>query len=121
MDSTPPDPGKIQCESGQRYYLPCIYDNSVFLASCNILQIPCMAGTTHTSSQPSQAKFDTGGVSIGVDNRCSITMSIFNQDFVEPLKKGRRIINVFEGPKVYTIYEVIIDSTVVMIPFIFIG
>ena len=65
-----------------------------------------MNGTTHTSSQTCQAKCDTYGVFIGIDNSCSVTMSHLNQDFVGTLKKGRRVINGFEGPKVHTIYEI---------------
>ena len=64
-----------------------------------------MTGTTHTSSQIRQAEFDTDRFSIGIDNRCYITMPYLKQDFVGPLKKRRRIINGFEGPMVHIIYE----------------
>ena len=68
-----------------------------------------MTGTNHRSIQPRQDKFDTNGVSIGIYNHCSVTMSYFKQDFVGTFKKVRRDINVFYGPKVHTIYEGTID------------
>ena len=71
-----------------------------------------MTGTTHTSIQPRQDKFDTNGVSIVIDNWCSGIMSYFKQDFVDPLKKGWRVINGFEGTKVHTIYEGTINWTI---------
>ena len=64
-----------------------------------------MTGTTHTSIHPIQDNFDTDEFSIGIDNFCSVTMYNPKQDFVVTLKKGWRVINVFEGPKLHTIYE----------------
>ena len=71
-----------------------------------------MICTTHTSSQPCQAKFGANEVSIGIDNHCSVIMSHFRQDFVVPLRKEQRVINGFEGSKVNTIYEVTIAWTI---------
>ena len=71
-----------------------------------------MTGTNHRSIQPRQDKFDTNGVSIGIYNHCSVTMSYFKQDFVGTFKKVRRDINVFYGPKVHTIYEGTIDCDI---------
>ena len=70
-----------------------------------------MTGTNHTSSHTRQDNFDTDGVSISIDNCCSVSMSHSNQDFVGILKNGRSIINGFDGPKVHTIYEVTITWT----------
>ena len=109
MDSTSPDSVQIPCESVQRYHLPHIYDNARFLASCNSSKINFMTGNTNTSSHTHQYKFDTDEISIGMDTRCSVTMSYFKQGFVGPLKRGWRVINVYEGPKVHTIYEGTID------------
>ena len=39
-------------------------------------------------------------------------MSHFKKDFVGPPKKGQRVINIFEGPKMHTIYEVTITWTI---------
>ena len=64
-----------------------------------------MIGTTHTISQPRQTKFVINGVSICIDNLCSVTMSNYKQVFVGPLKKGHHVINGFEGPKVHTMYK----------------
>ena len=63
-----------------------------------------MTGTTHTSSQHCQDKFDNDEFSIGVDNHCYVTMLHCTQDFVVPLKKVQRVINWFKGQKVHTIY-----------------
>ena len=87
MESTPNDSAQIPCDSGQRDNLPHIYDNVGFLEFCNSSHITCITGTTHTSSQPCQDKFDTDGVSIVSDNRRYITMSHFKHEFVGPLKK----------------------------------
>ena len=65
-----------------------------------------MNNTTHTSTQTLQAKFDTDGVSIGIDNCCSVAILNSKQDFVGPVNKWRHILNVFEGPKVHTLYKV---------------
>ena len=64
-----------------------------------------MTGTNQNSSQTWHTKFDTDVVYIGIGNWCSVIMSQLKQDFVGTLKKGLRIINVFEGPKVHKIYE----------------
>ena len=45
-----------------------------------------MTGTTQTSSQTYQSKFDTYGVSTDIDDHCSVTMLNSEQDFVGPLK-----------------------------------
>ena len=71
-----------------------------------------MTGTTHTSIQHFQAKFDTDGVSIGIYNRCSVTTFHFKKDFVGHLKNVWCVINGFEVPKVHTIYEVTIAWTI---------
>ena len=71
-----------------------------------------MTDITHTSSQHHKTDFDTDGVSIGIDNHYYFTMSHFNQDFVGPPRKGRRVINIFEVPKVKIIYEGTIDWTI---------
>ena len=52
-----------------------------------------MTGKTYTISQPRQAKFDTDGVSIGIDNICYVTMFNSKQDFVVTLRKGCPVIN----------------------------
>ena len=71
-----------------------------------------MTGKTHTSSQTWQSNFDTDGVSIGIDNNCPGTMLHSKHNFLGALKKGRRIISKFEGPKVHTIYESTIAWTI---------
>ena len=40
-----------------------------------------MTGTVPTIIQPRLAKFGTNGVSIGIDNRCFVTMSHLKQVF----------------------------------------
>ena len=112
MDSTPPNPFQIPCDPGRIVRLTCICDNSVCVASYKSSHITCMVVATHNSIQTHQANFDTSGISISIDNFCSVTILHSRQDFVGPLKKGLRIINKSEGPKVHIIYEVTISLTI---------
>ena len=57
-----------------------------------------MNGKTHTISQTNQAKFGTDAFSIGIDDKCSVIMSRSKKDFVGDIKKGLRVINIFEDP-----------------------
>ena len=105
MDFTPTDSVDMMRESGHQAHLPHIYENIGFLASCNSSHITFMDCTTHTISQPYKANFENDRVSIGINNLCYVIMSYFKKDFVGPCKKVRRVINIFEGPKVHTIYD----------------
>ena len=103
----------MPCDSTQRVHLTVIYDNAGCLYSFNLLYITCVTGTTHTSIQSHQSKFDTNVFTIGIDNQCCVTMSHSKQDFVRTLKILWRIINRFEGSKVCMIYEGIIAWTII--------
>ena len=104
MDLKPPGYVQMPCDSGQQVHLPYIYDNSGCMDSLDSLHTTCMNGTNHISSQLCQYKFDTDGLSIGIDNRCSVTMSNSKQNFVSTLEKLHRVINIFEGLKAHKIY-----------------
>ena len=71
-----------------------------------------MGRTTQNKSHPLQDKFDTDGISIGIENLWSVTMSKIKQDFVGVPNKGRHVINIFESPKANAIYEGPISWTI---------
>ena len=52
-----------------------------------------MTGKNHKSNQPIKDNFDTDGVSIDIDDLCSVTMSHYKQEFVGPLKKNDKALS----------------------------
>ena len=105
MDSTPPDTVENLHELGQQTQPPSVSNNTRFLASCNYSSTTCLTGTNQNRSHTFQAMFDTDDAYSGIDNRFLFDISHTKQDYVIHLRKGRRNINIFEGPKVHTIYE----------------
>ena len=62
-----------------RVCLPHIYNNVECLVSCDSSHITSMTGKNHKSNQPIKDNFDTDGVSIDIDDLCSVTMSHYKQ------------------------------------------
>ena len=77
-------------------------------SSSFIEQVPpvlvCMPAETPAEPGARNVVFDTDGKTVGIDNRASVSMSPDREDFVGTLKKQRRIITGFGGPKTYDVY-----------------